>query len=118
MELPGVEKAQPDMSRRMSGAGAKAVFVPIALCCWMPARSSMTPLHLTQILMLQDAGGPKIPLRFGRVDVPEEKGCAKEGRLPGGCGQLLLCNSCCLKAARGAVLCCVRGLPVNVLPAG
>lgn len=32
---------------------------------------------------MQEAGGPKIPLRFGRVDVGEQTGCAKEGRLPG-----------------------------------
>lgn len=40
--------------------------------------------QLASALAIEDAGGPKIPLRFGRVDVPEEKGCAKEGRLPGG----------------------------------
>lgn len=32
---------------------------------------------------LQEAGGPKIPVRFGRVDVSQQTGCAKEGKLPG-----------------------------------
>lgn len=32
---------------------------------------------------LQEAGGPKIPVRFGRVDVGQQTGCAKEGKLPG-----------------------------------
>lgn len=33
--------------------------------------------------ILQEAGGPKIPVRFGRVDVSEQTGCATEGKLPG-----------------------------------
>ena len=34
--------------------------------------------------MGQLAGGPKIPLRFGRKDVDQPEGCAPEGNLPAG----------------------------------
>ena len=32
---------------------------------------------------LQEAGGPKIPMKYGRVDVSEPEQCPEEGRLPG-----------------------------------
>ena len=31
----------------------------------------------------QEAGGPKIPMKYGRVDVLEPEQCPEEGRLPG-----------------------------------
>lgn len=34
-------------------------------------------------LVLQLAGGPHIPLRYGRTDAATEEECAPEGRLPG-----------------------------------
>ena len=34
-------------------------------------------------LKFQEAGGPKIPVKYGRVDVSEPKQCPEEGRLPG-----------------------------------
>ena len=41
--------------------------------------------------ILQEARGPKIPVRFGRVDVSEQTGCAKEGKLPGNV-QVTVCS--------------------------
>lgn len=32
---------------------------------------------------LQDAGGPKIPMKYGRVDASGPEQCPEEGRLPG-----------------------------------
>lgn len=34
-------------------------------------------------LLFQEAGGPKIPMRYGRVDVSGPEECPEEGRLPG-----------------------------------
>lgn len=51
-----------------------------------PAVSYADTFQLGSALSIEEAGGPKIPLRFGRVDVAEHTGCAKEGRLPGGGG--------------------------------
>lgn len=34
---------------------------------------------------LQEAGGPKIPMKYGRVDVTAAEQCPPEGRLPGQC---------------------------------
>ena len=31
----------------------------------------------------QEAGEPKIPIKYGRVDVSEPEQCPEEGRLPG-----------------------------------
>lgn len=38
---------------------------------------------MTLMCTLQLAGGPKIPLRFGRKDAENPEGCAPEGNLPG-----------------------------------
>jgi len=35
------------------------------------------------VLLLQEAGGPKIPMKYGRVDVSAPEECPEEGRLPG-----------------------------------
>ncbi|DBB14327.1 TPA: hypothetical protein ACH3X3_004639 [Trebouxia sp. C0006] len=51
-----------------------------------PQVSFADTFQLAAALSIEEAGGPKIPLRFGRVDVGEQTGCAKEGRLPGGGG--------------------------------
>ncbi|DBA66373.1 TPA: putative L-ascorbate peroxidase 7, chloroplastic [Trebouxia sp. C0005] len=51
-----------------------------------PQVSFADTFQLASALSIEEAGGPKIPLRFGRVDVGEQTGCAKEGRLPGGGG--------------------------------
>lgn len=41
-------------------------------------------------LIIQEAGGPKIPMKYGRVDVTEPEQCPPEGRLPGQCFQCVL----------------------------
>jgi L-ascorbate peroxidase len=35
--------------------------------------------------MIQEAGGPKLPMKYGRVDVTAAEQCPPEGRLPGQC---------------------------------
>jgi hypothetical protein len=40
-------------------------------------------------LVVQVAGGPKIPLRYGRKDAPDENSCARDGLLPGRASLLL-----------------------------
>lgn len=32
---------------------------------------------------MQEAGGPKLPMKYGRVDVAGPEQCPEEGRLPG-----------------------------------
>ncbi|KZV16551.1 putative L-ascorbate peroxidase 6, chloroplastic [Dorcoceras hygrometricum] len=47
--------------------------------------SSVTYADLFQLASataVEDAGGPKIPMRYGRVDVTEPEQCPEEGRLP------------------------------------
>lgn len=39
----------------------------------------------TPVIAIQLAGGPHIPLRYGRMDAANEEDCAPEGRLPGLC---------------------------------
>lgn len=34
-------------------------------------------------IIIQEAGGPKIPMKYGRVDVTAPEQCPPEGRLPG-----------------------------------
>jgi hypothetical protein len=34
-------------------------------------------------ISLQEAGGPKIPMKYGRVDVTGPEQCPPEGKLPG-----------------------------------
>jgi len=43
-------------------------------------------LQLASATAIEVAGGPKIPLRFGRKDTMEDKECAPEGRLPAAAG--------------------------------
>ncbi|KMZ64358.1 Ascorbate peroxidase [Zostera marina] len=38
--------------------------------------------QLASATAIEDAGGPKIPMRYGRVDVSESEQCPDEGRLP------------------------------------
>lgn len=40
--------------------------------------------QLASATAIELAGGPKIPLRFGRRDAATEEDCVPEGRLPGG----------------------------------
>ncbi|KAK4800567.1 hypothetical protein SAY86_021054 [Trapa natans] len=47
--------------------------------------SSLTYADLFQLASataVEQAGGPKIPMKYGRVDVSEPEGCPEEGRLP------------------------------------
>ncbi|KAJ1626327.1 heme peroxidase, partial [Pavlovales sp. CCMP2436] len=39
--------------------------------------------QLASATALELAGGPKSPLRYGRLDVSSSEGCPPEGRLPG-----------------------------------
>jgi L-ascorbate peroxidase len=39
--------------------------------------------QLASATAIELAGGPKIPLRFGRRDARSEEDCCPEGRLPG-----------------------------------
>lgn len=39
--------------------------------------------QLASATAIELAGGPKIPLRFGRRDARTEEDCVPEGRLPG-----------------------------------
>ncbi|ETO23409.1 hypothetical protein RFI_13773 [Reticulomyxa filosa] len=39
-------------------------------------------IQLASVIAIEHAGGPVIPIRFGRVDTAEEKECPKEGNLP------------------------------------
>ena len=39
--------------------------------------------QLASATAIELAGGPKIPLRFGRKDARNEEDCCPEGRLPG-----------------------------------
>jgi len=43
----------------------------------------MTTDWLFWFLSFQEAGGPKIPMIYGRVDVTAPEQCPPEGRLPG-----------------------------------
>ncbi|XP_073285977.1 probable L-ascorbate peroxidase 6, chloroplastic/mitochondrial isoform X1 [Primulina huaijiensis] len=38
--------------------------------------------QLASATAIEDAGGPKIPMKYGRVDVTEPEQCPEEGRLP------------------------------------
>ncbi|XP_059280454.1 probable L-ascorbate peroxidase 6, chloroplastic/mitochondrial isoform X1 [Lycium ferocissimum] len=38
--------------------------------------------QLASATAIEEAGGPKIPMKYGRVDVPAPEGCPEEGRLP------------------------------------
>lgn len=38
--------------------------------------------QLASATAIEEAGGPKIPMRYGRVDITEPEGCPPEGRLP------------------------------------
>lgn len=53
--------------------------------------------QLASATAIELAGGPKIPLRFGRRDARNEEDCCPEGRLPGGRPTLLRdCYSMCI----------------------
>jgi L-ascorbate peroxidase len=39
--------------------------------------------NLCVVLTFQEAGGPKIPMVYGRVDIAAPEQCPPEGRLPG-----------------------------------
>lgn len=39
--------------------------------------------NLLILSVIQEAGGPKIPMKYGRVDVSAPNECPEEGRLPG-----------------------------------
>ena len=41
-------------------------------------------IQYASVLSIEVAGGPKIPLKFGRIDVQSENDVPPEGRLPGG----------------------------------
>jgi len=57
----------------------------------------------------QEAGGPKIPMKYGRVDVSGPEQCPEEGRLPGNnhtsCGSLIVVeNSLCFVRCRARIM--------------
>jgi len=39
-------------------------------------------IQLASVVAVEHSGGPVIPIRFGRVDIVDEKQCPKEGNLP------------------------------------
>ena len=39
-------------------------------------------IQMASALSVEHAGGPKIAMKYGRVDVPDENGCAPDGNLP------------------------------------
>ena len=51
--------------------------------------------QLASATAIELAGGPKIPLRFGRRDARNEEDCCPEGRLPGGRPTRL--RNCCAR---------------------
>ncbi len=54
-----------------------------------PGVSYADVFQLASVTAIELAGGPKIPLRFGRKDAATEEDCVPEGRLP---GARLLCE--------------------------
>lgn len=49
----------------------------------MPACCVSAAVTSTCVAAVQIAGGPKIPMRYGRVDAATAEECQKEGNLPG-----------------------------------
>jgi len=47
-----------------------------------PAVSFADAMQLAAAVAIEHAGGPKIPMRYGRIDVVQETECAVEGNLP------------------------------------
>ena len=43
-------------------------------------------IQLASATAIEEAGGPKIPMKYGRSDVNEPEGCPPEGNLPGAAG--------------------------------
>ena len=62
--------------------------------------------QLASATAIELAGGPKIPLRFGRKDAASEEDCVPEGRLPGA----LLCRAA---RQRYVASCCQPGGPTG-----
>ena len=68
----------------------------------------------------QLAGGPHIPLRYGRTDAATEEECAPEGRLPGMCTSSAYHNPICWPLTQlfsSELLGDAGSAPVSVRPA-
>ncbi|MBA0838706.1 hypothetical protein Goarm_004503, partial [Gossypium armourianum] len=66
--------------------------------------------QLASATAIEEAGGPKIPMKYGRVDVSGPSECPEEGRLPGKCLCIRLCL--CLETTNLiAFLCCLDAGP-------
>jgi len=77
-------------------AGATAVEVLLVLFWlqdWPLFIWTYWMVHLS-LFEFQEAGGPKLPMKYGRVDVSGPEQCPEEGRLPGNnhtfCGSLIV----------------------------
>jgi len=62
-------------------AGGVSLLQPIKDDC--PEVSWADLMQMGSALAVELMGGPKIPMRYGRVDVSAPEECAKEGNLPG-----------------------------------
>ncbi|MBA0597365.1 hypothetical protein Gorai_007172, partial [Gossypium raimondii] len=66
--------------------------------------------QLASATAIEEAGGPKIPMKYGRVDVSGPNECPEEGRLPGKYQCIRLCL--CLETTNLiAFLCCLDAGP-------
>lgn len=67
-------------------ASATAIEVPSYTNFWLGLAGNYVghyTLLITLEKKLQEAGGPEIPMKYGRVDVLSPDQCPEEGRLPG-----------------------------------
>lgn len=78
-----IKQHHPGVSYADTFQLGSALSIEVGCCALLRSVFVESAINLSGLLV-QEAGGPHIPLRFGRVDVAEHTGCAKEGRLPGG----------------------------------
>ncbi|XP_040997041.1 probable L-ascorbate peroxidase 6, chloroplastic/mitochondrial isoform X3 [Juglans microcarpa x Juglans regia] len=55
--------------------------------------------QLASATAIEDAGGPKIPMKYGRVDVTTPTDCPEEGRLPVSFGVIVMKEACTLRSS-------------------
>ncbi|CAD7696144.1 unnamed protein product [Ostreobium quekettii] len=82
----GSIRFKPEMSHAANAGlcGALALIEPIKTK--FPEVSYADLLQMGSALAIEMAGGPKIPIRYGRVDTTGPEECPAEGNLPGAAG--------------------------------
>jgi len=72
----------PELAHGANAGLAKAVGYINQIKAKAPTVSYADLMQLAAATAIEHAGGPQIPMRYGRIDVVQESECAKEGNLP------------------------------------